>query len=149
MRLATRTLPVEPGAFQSSILRAVEPQWESTSPIYRQMRERFIAMILEGKLRDGDQLPSVRDVAARYRINPLTVLKTMHQLVVERLIEKRRGKGLFVCIGAKAALLADERNRFLSQEWPRVCASCQRLGIDIDELPKTAAPPDSDSTPTR
>jgi GntR family transcriptional regulator len=149
MRLTTRTLPVEPGAFRSSILRAVEPQWEKSSPIYRQMRERFVAMILDGKLREGDQLPSVRDVAIRYHINPLTVLKAVQQLVDDRLIEKRRGKGLFVCIGAKAALLADERNRFLSQEWPRVCASCQRLGIDIDELPKAAATPDSEPAPKR
>jgi GntR family transcriptional regulator len=113
----------------------VEPQWESSTPIYRQMRDRLVVMILEGKIREGDPLPSVREIAARYGINPLTVLKSCQQLVVERLIEKRRGKGMFVCVGAKDALLTEERSRFLSQEWPRVCASCARLGIDIHQLP--------------
>jgi GntR family transcriptional regulator len=118
----------------------VEPQWESNAPIYRQMRDRFVAMILDGTLREGDPLPSVRHVAGEFRINPLTVLKSYQQLVDDGLLEKRRGKGMFVCAGAKAALLSDERNRFLSREWPRICAACARMGIDIDELPKTAPP---------
>ncbi len=118
----------------------MEPQWDKHAPIYRQMRDRLIALILEGTLREGDQLPSVRDVAARYHINPLTVLKSIQQLVDDRLLERRRGLGMFVCAGAKAALLLDERARFLSQEWPRICASCARLGIDIHELPNANGP---------
>jgi GntR family transcriptional regulator len=118
----------------------VEPLWDNNAPIYRQMRDRLIAMILEGKLREGDSLPSVRNVAAHYHINPLTVLKSFQQLVDDGLVEKRRGKGMFVCTGAKAALLTDQRAHFLSQEWPRICASCARLGIDIHELPNASTP---------
>jgi GntR family transcriptional regulator len=117
----------------------VEPQWESNAPIYRQMRDRLVAMILDCTLREGDPLPSVRNVAAEFRINPLTVLKSYQQLVDDGLIEKRRGKGMYVCVGAKNTLLADERARFLSHDWPRVCASCARLGIDINQLPNTSA----------
>jgi GntR family transcriptional regulator len=117
----------------------VEPQWENNAPIYRQMRDRLVAMILDGTLREGDPLPSVRHVAAEFRINPLTVLKSYQQLVDDGLLEKRRGKGMYVCDGAKAALLTEERARFMSQIWPRICASCVRLGIDINELPKQPA----------
>jgi GntR family transcriptional regulator len=122
----------------------VQPQWENTSPIYRQMRDHLVAMILEGTLREGDPLPSVRHVAIEYHINPITVLKSYQQLVDDGLLEKRRGKGMFVCIGAKAALLAEERSKFLSTVWPRICAACTRMGIDMNDLPK---PPAGDADP--
>ena len=114
-------------------------QWDEGSPIYRQLRDRVVAMILEGVLKEGDPLPSVRQVAAEYRLNPLTVLKGYQQLVDESLVEKRRGLGMFVSAGASQALLKDERQRFLDIEWPRVQATIQRLGLSADELLKPDA----------
>ena len=118
-------------------------QWDNSSPIYRQLRDRVVAMILEGVLKEGDPLPSVRNVAAEFRINPLTVLKSYQQLVDEQLVEKRRGLGMYVSAGASAALMADERRRFLEQEWPRVRATIARLGLRSEELlpmPAAGAP---------
>jgi GntR family transcriptional regulator len=112
----------------------VEPQWDNSAPIYRQLRDRVVAMILEGALREGEALPSVRTVAAEFRINPLTVLKSYQQLVDEHLVEKRRGLGMYVSTGARAMLMTDERQRFLSQEWPRVRATIARLGLSLPEL---------------
>lgn len=98
------------------------------------MRDRVVAMILEGVLKDGDALPSVRNVAAEYRLNPLTVLKGYQELVDENLVEKRRGLGMFVTEGARVALLADERKRFLDNEWPEVVGRIRRLDLDVSEL---------------
>ena len=134
----------------------MEPQWQDSSPIYRQLRNRVVAMILEGALREGDPLPSVRNVATEFRINPLTVLKGYQQLVDEQLVEKRRGRGMFVSVGARAALMKDEKRRFLDDEWPRVHAKILRLELSIDELMRlppaptetvglAAADPDNDS----
>ena len=103
-------------------------------PIYRQLRDRVVAMILEGALAEGDPLPSVRNVAAEYRVNPLTVLKGYQQLVHEGLVEPRRGMGMYVKDGARAALSAGERERFLEQEWPKVRATIQRLGLSLEQL---------------
>ena len=117
--------------------------WDSGRPIYRQLRDRVVAMILEGALREGDPLPSVRQVAAQSRINPLTVLKGYQQLVDERLVEKRRGRGMYVSVGAVAALLSDERRRFLDSDWPKLRARIARLGLSAEELlrvPGSAAP---------
>jgi GntR family transcriptional regulator len=108
--------------------------WNDSQPIYRQLRDKVVAMILEGTLTDGDALPSVRSVAAEYSLNPLTVLKGYQQLVDERLVEKRRGRGMFVTPGAQALLLKGERQRFLDQEWPRVRATIERLGLDAADL---------------
>jgi GntR family transcriptional regulator len=116
----------------------VETQWDNSAPIYRQLRNRVVAMILEDVLKEGEPLPSVRNVAAEFRVNPLTVLKGYQQLVDERLVEKRRGLGMYVSPGAKAALLADERKRFVEQEWPRVHATIQRLGLSAAELLQSA-----------
>lgn len=91
-------------------------------------------MILEGVLKDGDALPSVRNVAAEYRLNPLTVLKGYQELVDEELVEKKRGRGMFVTDGARKQLLKDERRRFVDKEWPVIAATIQRLGLDADEL---------------
>ena len=112
----------------------MDSHWNDNQPIYRQLRDKVVAMILEGALADGDALPSVRNVAAEFGLNPLTVLKGYQQLVDESLVEKRRGRGMFVTPGARIQLLADERRRFLEQEWPRVAATIERLGLDVTDL---------------
>jgi GntR family transcriptional regulator len=116
-------------------------EWNDSQPIYRQLRDRVVAMLLDGVLREGDPLPSVRTVAADYRVNPLTVLKGYQQLVDEQLVEKRRGLGLFVRTGARQLLLEAERQRFLAEQWPRVAATIQRLGLTPEELLQAAHPP--------
>lgn len=112
----------------------MDREWNETQPIYRQIRDRVIAMILDGILKEGDPLPSVRTVAAEYRVNPLTVLKAYQELADEKLVETRRGRGMFINDGARASLLEGERERFLRDEWPRVQETIQRLGLDPDEL---------------
>ena len=112
----------------------MDPKWSEDTPIYRQLRDRVVAMILEGVLGDGDALPSVRNVAAEYRLNPLTVLKGYQELVDEGLVEKKRGRGMFVTDGARKQLLKDERQRFIDKEWPQVLETIQRLGLDPTEL---------------
>jgi len=112
----------------------MDREWNAGQPIYRQLRDRMVAMILEGDLKEGDPLPSVRNVAAEYRVNPLTVLKGYQQLVDEELVEARRGLGMFVTAGAHKVLLRAERQRFLQQEWPKVRSTIQRLGLSAEEL---------------
>jgi GntR family transcriptional regulator len=112
----------------------MDPKWNEDLPIYRQLRDRVVAMILEGVLKDGDALPSVRNVAAEYRLNPLTVLKGYQELVDEQLVEKKRGRGMFVTDGARKQLLKDERQRFVDKEWPGIAATIHRLGLDANEL---------------
>lgn len=116
----------------------MDPNWNDSQPIYRQLRDRVVEMILEGVLGDGDALPSVRSVAAEYRLNPLTVLKGYQELVDEGLVEKRRGRGMFIMEGAKKALLAGERELFLNEQWPSVVATIRRLGLDLDDLVEIA-----------
>lgn len=124
----------------------MDREWNDPRPIYRQLRDRVVAMILDGVLAEGDPLPSVRTVAAEYRVNPLTVLKSYQQLVDEGLVESRRGRGMFVNPGARALLLAGERQKFLSDEWPGIHATIRRLGLKADEL--LAAEPDEPPEPT-
>src|SRR5450432_568650 len=112
----------------------MKSEWHDSEPIYRQLRHRVVAMILDGVLNEGDPLPSVRNVAAEYRINPLTVLKGYQELVGEELVETKRGLGMFVKAGARHALLKDERRKFLAEQWPRVAATIQRLGLTPEEL---------------
>jgi GntR family transcriptional regulator len=112
----------------------MDPKWSEDLPIYRQLRDRVVAMILEGVLGDGDALPSVRNVAAEYRLNPLTVLKGYQELVDEGLVEKKRGRGMFVIDGSQQRLLKDERQRFIEKEWPKVMATIERLGLDASDL---------------
>ena len=112
----------------------MDPKWSEDLPIYRQLRDRVVEMILEGVLGDGDALPSVRNVAAEYRLNPLTVLKGYQELVDEGLVEKKRGRGMFVTDGARRQLLKDERRRFVEKEWPKVLETIERLGLDAMEL---------------
>ena len=126
-------------------------EWNDSQPIYRQLRDRVVAMILEGVLKEGDPLPSVRAVAAEFRLNPLTVLKGYQQLVDEQLVEKRRGRGMFVNSGARQALMKDERTYFLETEWPKIYATIARLGLTTEELMKRGAKsaPVSQPFPTR
>src|SRR6266403_3855397 len=113
-------------------------EWNDGQPIYRQLRDRVVHMILDGVLNEGDPLPSVRNVAAEYRVNPLTVLKGYQQLVGEQLVETKRGLGMFVKAGARDLLLKAERRKFLAEEWPRVHATIQRLGLTPEELDAAA-----------
>jgi GntR family transcriptional regulator len=117
----------------------MDREWNDGEPIYRQLHDRVVAMILDGVLKEGDPLPSVRTVAAEYRVNPLTVLKGYQQLVDEQLVEKRRGLGMFINAGARNMLLQGERQRFLAEQWPRVYATIQRLGLKAEELLAPAA----------
>src|SRR5690349_7179060 len=112
----------------------MDREWNDTQPIYRQLRDRVVAMILDGVLKEGDPLPSVRNVAADYRVNPLTVLKGYQELVDEELVEKRRGLGMFIKTGARKLLLQGERQKFLAEEWPRIFANIQRLGLTAEDL---------------
>ena len=117
----------------------MDREWNDSQPIYRQVRDRVVAMILDGVLKEGDPLPSVRNVAAEYRVNPLTVLKGYQQLVDEQLVETRRGRGMFINTGVRDLLLRGERQKFLGEEWPRVYATIQRLGLAPEELLEAAA----------
>ena len=112
----------------------MEREWNDNQPIYRQIRDRVAAMILDDVLREGDALPSVRTVSAEYRVNPLTVLKGYQQLVDEGVVETRRGLGMFVNPGARTLLLKGEREKFLGEEWPRIRQTIQRLGLTAEEL---------------
>jgi len=112
----------------------MDREWNDSQPIYRQLRDRVVAMILDGVLKEGDPLPSVRTVAADYRVNPLTVLKSYQELVDGELVEKRRGLGMFVKTGARNLLLRGERQKFLSEEWPRIHATIERLGLSAEDL---------------
>ena len=135
--------------YQSNWEALMDREWNDSQPIYRQLRDRVVAMILEGVLKEGDPLPSVRNVAAEYRVNPLTVLKGYQQLVDEQLVESRRGRGMFINSGAHDLLLRGERQKFLAEEWPRVHATIQRLGLKPEELLKAGenGKPPSNSSP--
>lgn len=123
----------------------MEAEWNDSQPIYRQLRDRVVALILDGVLKEGDPIPSVRNVATEYRVNPLTVLKGYQQLVEEQLVEKKRGIGMFVRAGARDLLLEGERQKFLEEQWPRVYATIQRLGLTSEELLNSTRRPTSES----
>src|SRR5207244_1657102 len=120
-------------------------EWNDSQPIYRQLRDRVVALILDGVLKEDDPLPSVRNVAAEYRINPITVLKGYQQLVDEQLVETKRGRGMFVKPGARNLLMESERTKFLAEEWPRVYATIQRLGLKPKQLLERGSPRRSSS----
>jgi GntR family transcriptional regulator len=117
----------------------MDNDWNDSQPIYRQLRDRVVAMILDGILKEGDPLPSVRNVAAEYRVNPLTVLKGYQELVEEQLVEARRGLGMFVKDGARSLLLKGERQKFLTEQWPTIAETIDRLGITQKELDSAVA----------
>lgn len=114
-------------------------QWSDGAPIYRQLKDRVIAMMLDGLLKPGDPLPSVRQVAAEYQLNPITVSRAYQELADEALVEKRRGLGMYVTEEASKKLLSSERERFLREEWPLVLERIQRLGLSMEELMRPAA----------
>jgi GntR family transcriptional regulator len=115
--------------------------WNENAPIYRQLKERVIGMMLDGLLKPGDALPSVRQVAADYQLNPITVSRAYQELVDETLVEKRRGLGMYVTEGAVDKLLSSERDRFVREEWPAMVERIRRLGLDLEQLLRAAAVP--------
>ena len=112
----------------------MDREWSDNQPLYRQLRDLIVAMILDGDLKEGDPLPIVRNVAAEFRVNPLTVLKSYQKLVDDGLVESRRGRGMFVNPGARKLLLKLEREKFLGEEWPRVYDTILRLGLSAEDL---------------
>ena len=108
--------------------------WNDSQPIYWQLKDRTVAMILDGTLGEGEPLPSVRTVASEFQLNPITVSKSYQALVEDGLVEKRRGLGMFVCDGARRKLIASERAKFLSQEWPAMLSRIEQLGLSLEEL---------------
>jgi GntR family transcriptional regulator len=112
----------------------MDTEWNDRQPIYWQLRDRIVEMILDGVLKEGDPLPSVRTVAADYLVNPVTVLKGYQQLVDERLVESKRGRGMFINAGAKELLLGGERQKFLQEQWPKIVETIQRLGLKTEDL---------------
>lgn len=108
--------------------------WNDNAPIYRQLKDKVIAMILEGNLKEGDALPSVRQIAADFQLNPITVSRAYQELVDEQIVEMKRGLGMFVLDGAAQRLLASERERFLNEEWPAMLERIRQLGIDVGAL---------------
>jgi len=123
----------------------MDREWNDSQPIYRQLRDRVVAMILDGVLKEGDPLPSVRTVATEYRVNPITVLKGYQQLVDEQLVETKRGRGMFINQGARELLLRGEREKFLADQWPRIYDTIRRLGLSAESLLK-AAPDEPEET---
>jgi len=120
-------------------------QWNDSQPIYWQLKERTIAMILDGTLAEGDALPSVRTVASDFQLNPITVSKSYQALVDEGLVEKRRGLGMFVCAGARAQLIESERRKFIEEEWPATLERISQLGLELESLPRKANPDRKDT----
>jgi GntR family transcriptional regulator len=114
--------------------------WNDNTPIYRQLKDRVIGMMLDGALKAGDALPSVRQVAAEYQLNPITVSRAYQELVDENLVEKRRGIGMYVTEGASEKLLASERERFVREEWPAMLERIRRLGLNLEQLLQAKAP---------
>ena len=119
----------------------MDREWNDSQPIYRQLRDRVVALILDGVLSEGDPLPSVRTVAAEYRVNPITVLKGYQQLVDEQLVETKRGRGMFIKPGARKLLLEGERQKFLEEQWPRISATIRRLGLTAEDLLRAESAP--------
>ena len=109
-------------------------EWQDHLPIYRQLKDRISQMILDERVQPGDAIPSVRQIAAEYRLNPITVSRAFQEMVDEELIEKRRGLGMFVKDGARERLLQQERARFLNEEWPAMLERMHRLGLDPSTL---------------
>jgi len=118
--------------------------WNDSQPIYWQLKERTVAMILDGTLSEGEALPSVRTVASEFQLNPITVSKSYQALVDEGLVEKRRGLGMFVCEGARKSLVSSERNKFMTEEWPAMLSRIEQLGLDVKTLLNNAVKKESD-----
>jgi len=115
--------------------------WNDNTPIYRQLKDKVIGMMLDGALKSGDPLPSVRQIAAEYQLNPITVSKAYQELVDDNLVEKRRGIGMYVTEGASEKLLASERERFLREEWPALLERIRQLGLSLEQLMREPGEP--------
>lgn len=116
----------------------MQHKWDDNVPIYWQLRDQTVSMILDGTLKPGDPLPSVRSVAADFQLNPLTVSKAYQHLVDEGLVSKRRGLGMFINEDARDKLLASERQKFIEEEWPTILERIKRLGLDLETLKKNS-----------
>ena len=114
------------------------PDWTEDQPIYRQLKDKVVQAIVDGNFKEGEALPSVRSVAVDLQINPITASKAYQELVMDGLVEKRRGLGMFVVDGARSKLMEAERDRFLNEEWPRVMDTIRRLGLDAETLLKNS-----------
>ena len=108
--------------------------WDQKQPIYQQLADLLAAQLLDGDPPEGEAMPSVRALAGRYLLNPLTVNRALQALGDEGLLENRRGLGLYVIPGARDRLKAAERERFLHDEWPRLRERLRRLGIGAEQL---------------
>lgn len=113
----------------------MQANWNDNQPIYRQLRDKVIASILDNELKEGDALPSVRQVSADFQLNPITVSKAYQELVDDSVVEKKRGVGMFIQQGAREKLLNQERQQFLTQEWPLIVERISRLGLKLSDLP--------------
>ncbi|MFN5702265.1 MAG: GntR family transcriptional regulator [Gammaproteobacteria bacterium] len=109
-------------------------QWSDNSPIYRQLKDKLVGMMLDGDIKPGDALPSVRQIAAEYQLNPITVSRAFQELADENVVEKRRGLGMYMSENAKDQLLSSEKQRFLQDEWPAIVARIKRLGLQPEHL---------------
>lgn len=110
--------------------------WNDKDPIYRQLHDRLVELILDGVLPEGAPLPSIREISSEHRINHITVAKAVQMLVDEGLVEKRVGVGMFVAQGAPMALSDTEKHKFLKHEWPAICKKIHRLGLSPETLLK-------------
>lgn len=108
--------------------------WSDSAPIYRQLADRLAAQLLDGEPPEGEAMPSVRTLASRYLLNPLTVSRALQSLVEEGLVESRRGVGMYVQAGAAQRLRRVERERFLRHEWPELAQRLRRLGVKPADL---------------
>ncbi len=113
-------------------------EWKEDQPIYRQLRDKVAAQIIKGSIKEGEPLPSVRNVAVDLQINPLTASKAYQELVDEDLVEKKRGLGMYVLKGARSKLLTLEKKKFLEEEWPEILVRIQALGLDVKDLIKNS-----------
>ncbi|MBP7916851.1 MAG: GntR family transcriptional regulator [Arenimonas sp.] len=109
-------------------------QWSDNSPIYRQLKDKLVGMMLDGFIKPGDALPSVRQIAAEYQLNPITVSRAFQELADEQVVEKRRGLGMYMSENARSQLLTSEKQRFMQDEWPHIAERIQRLGLNIEQL---------------
>lgn len=121
-------------------------KWNDQTPIFRQLKEKVVELIMDGEVKEGEAVPSVRQVAADYQINPLTVSKAYQELVDENVLEKKRGLGMFVTDGAKEQLLDDEKRQFLHEEWPKILVRIERLGLNLEELASRAPANDGENS---
>ena len=111
-------------------------QFNDSQPIFLQIRQRIVEMILKKSVAEGEALPSVRQIATDLSVNPLTVTKAHDGLVDIGVVESRRGMGMFVRDGAREKLLTHEREKFLHEDWPRVMSQIRALELDPASLLK-------------